>query len=512
MIKPFALFLCAAFLSVEAVQVQAVVIFPEEKSSAALNDVLKVYEGRTITKETVQNIKETIEEYFANSGDSLLVVKVPEQKVKDGRILVTVETPKLESISIQGNRWFFNSSIQSALQVNEGDLIQENSLLDSAAWINRNPFIHTELVLSPGSVPNTTHLEVIAKDRFPARVYAGADNTGSSFSGNERFFAGTNISLGLNHLLTYQFTSGYNFPEFLSHFGNWTISLPCQDQLIFYGGYALMHPEIPDFESKGEDIQVSARYLIPFKPFYTPFQHQLLCGLDYKLTNSSLFFLGTLADGSDRQLIHQKLSAIFQGYAGYQLEAHWNEIHVTFKLETFFSPAEFLPHQNKRAYNSLREGADIRYIYSKLACGLTYQLPADFSLSTLLRGQVASASLLPSEQLGLGGYDTVRGYQERIYLADNGLIGNLEFRSPSISFCKSDSLVFLAFCDGAYGQNWNASAASPVNGWLLGIGPGARYHFSSYLTARMDYGFRVHNTPFGNGQLGRLHFAATLSY
>lgn len=41
------------------------------------------------------------------------------------------------------------------------------------------------------------------------------------------------------------------------------------------------------------------------------------------------------------------------------------------------------------------------------------------------RGQLASTNLLPSEQMGLGGYNSVRGYLERQVNVDNGLIVNL---------------------------------------------------------------------------------------
>ena len=109
----------------------------------------------------------------------------------------------------------------------------------------------------------------------------------------------------------------------------------------------------------------------------------------------------------------------------------------------------------------------------------------------------------------------MRGYQERIYLADNAVIGNLEFHLPSFSFTrkKYDELYFLVnSLISAYGANWKSNAAFTKDTWLLGIGPGLRYEISPYLTARLDYGFRIHKPPFANDQIGRLHFSVIAGY
>lgn len=48
------------------------------------------------------------------------------------------------------------------------------------------------------------------------------------------------------------------------------------------------------------------------------------------------------------------------------------------------------------------------------------------------QGQIASRNLLSSEQLGLGGLYTVRGYDERILNTDNGLFLSGELALSSI--------------------------------------------------------------------------------
>lgn len=484
---------------------------------AALTTLLDPYLGSELTEETLKSLKQSIEQHFIDCGDSLVRVQIPVQKVEHGTVSVLVMPARAGKVTVCGNSWFSSQSIYKAFRLTSKDCIQEKYLLNQAAWINRNPFIHTDVILSKGKDPCSADVEIQTRDRFPVRVYAGVDNTGNSFSGNNRFWAGANISLGLKALLTYQFTSGFDFPEFLAHFGNLVFFLPWQHELSFYGGYATLHPTITGFDSKGQDIQASMRYTIPFKPLYTPFIHQFLWGADFKQTNSSLFFLGVLPDGSPALVpINNKTAQLFQGMLGYQLEKSWKRGASTFKLETYFSPAQFLPNQTSTDYNALREGAVTRYIYARAALGNRFPLGPKFNGSVLFRGQAASNALLPSEQYRLGGYDTVRGYQEGVFLADNAAIGNVELQTTPWSFFKKcrvkDSLYFLGFVDAAYGYNWKPSEAFPKDAWLLGAGPGIRYSIGPYLQARCDYGFRIHNTSFGNGQPGRIHFSAMLAY
>lgn len=44
--------------------------------------------------------------------------------------------------------------------------------------------------------------------------------------------------------------------------------------------------------------------------------------------------------------------------------------------------------------------------------------------------QLTNKALLPIEQFGIGGLDTVRGYRQNLYIGDSGVVGTLELRLP----------------------------------------------------------------------------------
>ncbi len=139
------------------------------------------------------------------------------------------------------------------------------------------------------------------------------------------------------------------------------------------------------------------------------------------------------------------------------------------------------------------------------------------ALDIQARGQASSKNLLPSEQFGLGGFNTVRGYQERLVNRDNAVCLNGELRIPSFSILHHasrkihDDLTFLGFVDYGLGKDHQ-----PVEGkgkWqpLLGVGPGARYIIGNFLTARIDWAFPLIKVGEHKKEQ-RLHFALVVNY
>ena len=101
-----------------------------------------------------------------------------------------------------------------------------------------------------------------------------------------------------------------------------------------------------------------------------------------------------------------------------------------------------------------RAGARDNYVYGQLTLNRVTRLPLDFTWTVRGLLQESDANLLPSEQFGLGGYDTVRGYDEREVNGDNGFLLSTEVATPPVSLLKilgiqsvKDQLQFLGFVD-----------------------------------------------------------------
>jgi hemolysin activation/secretion protein len=124
-------------------------------------------------------------------------------------------------------------------------------------------------------------------------------------------------------------------------------------------------------------------------------------------------------------------------------------------------------------------------------------------------------SLLPSEQIGLGGYNSVRGYDERQETLDSGVLASYELRGPlwPLGWSKQSARwQLLGFVDYGWGTDHTAVIGLPKQDWMLGIGPGLRYTFTPYMTTRLDWGFKMHHRPLYTGGNSELHFSVIGSY
>ena len=122
----------------------------------------------------------------------------------------------------------------------------------------------------------------------------------------------------------------------------------------------------------------------------------------------------------------------------------------------------------------------------------------------------------------------MRGYRESVVSFDNGFTGNVELRTPPISFFRKlkDQLIFLGFADYGKGTDFKAAKRASrtakknhVNQHLASTGAGVRYNLNPYIAFRADYGFKLHSLYTTNKQerqqargIGRWHLGLLLSY
>jgi len=172
--------------------------------------------------------------------------------------------------------------------------------------------------------------------------------------------------------------------------------------------------------------------------------------------------------------------------------------------EVYVSPGGIGGHNSDEAFQSVDPRLQANYVYGVLRLGRMTKLPRDFSLVTQFTGQLASAPLISSEQLAIGGYGTVRGYDERVLFGDQGFVFNLEFRTPPISpashlsaHLPSDELQFLAFWDIGLVNSLEPLPGDPASSYLTSLGFGVRYRIGTNLSVRCDVGFPLVNPDLG---------------
>ena len=477
-------------------------------------NIIKPYLGKPVTMRSITLMVRDTVRYYQSKDRPVVDVLVPEQEITKGVVQLMVVEARVGEVKVQGMKWFSEKLIRGYVRLQPGDVIQANKLLNDIDYINNNPFRFVRPVLQPGKQFGTTDVVLDGKDRFPMRFYAGYDDTGSRATGLERFFAGINMGnvFGRGHEVGYQYTTNRHFSDFGIHSAYWRIPLPNRDTLAFFGNYADYHTSHDGSKLGSVNWMAHARYITAL-PSRQNLRHELEFGLDFRRSDNDLQVGGTSV--YDDYIDVAQFAFQYAGRAKDRL----GDTSYTFNV--YWSPcSDFLSnHQNKEKYQAVRAGTDPEYVYSHMSVERLWVLPKNWSLFNRLTAQVSNRRLPPTEQLGLGGYNTVRGFDEREVNSDNGVMATIELRAPQIDLGIVDKeknlpsyLQFLTFCDYGHARNRGSAEFERKTEDMLSVGAGFRVRISDNVNLRVDYGHKLEDVSGSRSGDGRFHIFLLVSY
>jgi hemolysin activation/secretion protein len=490
------------------------VAVPAEPAFRAL---VTPYLGQALTRGKLSTLITGLIVYYRHHDRPVVDVIVPEQDITRGTLQIVLLEGKVGQVTVTGNRWFSSSAITDGVYLQPGDPISASALQGNLDALNQNPFRNSEVVYTPGQKLGETNLVLQTQDRFPLRVYTGYEDSGDQQTGFDRYLVGFNYGdlFHLGQQVNYQYTTSGNGDSLRAHAGSYVIPLPWGHTLTFFGSYVDTEGTIPPFIGlKGRSYQVSGRYRVPLPSFGVAslsYKQSVSAGFDYKYNKNSLEFGNAPAAGTLYEVDQFVLS-----YEGAETDPYGQ---TSINEQLYLSPGDWGGDNNDAAFDGAHTGATSDYVYNTLVLERLTKLPADWSL--ILRGtlQTSNANLAPSEQLGFGGYDSVRGYDEREVNTDTGYIFTTEVRTPSVSLgdwfhCPEfkDQLQLLGFWDYGSGSNHAPLPGEPDDIPLSSIGLGVRYTINTYVSVRYDYGFQLLRTGFDNDHGSRSDLGVVVSY
>jgi hemolysin activation/secretion protein len=452
--------------------------------------------GKPITFGRLAEIRRAVVQRYRDAGQPLVDVYLPEQDVTSGVIRIAVANYRLDKVTARGNRYFSDRLLIGEMPLTQGALIREADVSSGLALLNMNPYRTVDVVYAPGEAEDTTTVVLETQDRFPLRVTAGYDNAGVPQLGRDRVFAGIDYGnlFGLDQEISYQLTTntdvftgnpditgGPNRPRFVAHSFNYTAPLPWLDRVELFGMYAQSTPDVPEsFGQTGISAQLSFRYDLRLAPLGA-WQQQLQLGYDFKRSNNDLEFGGFQVFDSNTH-IHQFVLA-------YDANGR-DPLGPASASATFVvSPGYFDGDDNNAAFNTARLGATARYSYMQLAGQHDVALPAGFAFSAHGVFQWTPDTLLPSEELGLGGDSSVRGYDPYVVEGDRGWDLQTELRTPPFAFGTTNvALQPFLFFDAGHVWNRIDEPTEPNNGSLISVGAGLRFQASRFVNIRGTFG------------------------
>jgi hemolysin activation/secretion protein len=484
---------------------------------SGIKNELAQFLGKPLYTSDLQKISQLIVEWCRKHDFPLTEATFPEQDVSSGTVQVVVTIFRLGHVRVAGNHWFRSRIFTDEMQLEPGDPFDFADLKADLDRLNRNPFHQVTAVLERSETPGTTDLALNVQDRLPIRVYGSYDNEGLPVTGRDRYSLGFNWgdAFGPDQQLSYQFMAtpdlwqkrdrgpGHsNDPRFEAQSANYVIPVPWGDTITIFGTYVQQVPKVDtNFNQVGQSAQASFRYDRSL-PSFGSFAEQLHFGFDFKRSNNNLEFGGS--EVSDTSTDIDQFLLIY--------DASFSDDYgqTSFENQLVYSPGGFA-HSNTSAVfvASGTDGAKANYVYDLLQVTRVTPLPWNMSTMLHLTGQLASAELLPSEQLGAGGDGSVRGYTTHTANGTDGALGNFELRSPPYSpshafgWDLGDQGQLLAFYDAGLVQDFHQQKGQAKYAALQATGVGVRFSVGRFLDVHFYYGWQLAKAP-GADKLGNL--------
>lgn len=473
----------------------------------------------------IDNLRAVLEETVTASreaGYPVVDVYLPEQDITTGVVQVIVQVSQLGEVHVEGNEHFTDEQIAGEVRLRPGQPINDTLLNEDLDWLNRNPFRRVDVIYSEGKRPGSTDITLRTEDRNPVRLFGAVSNAGNQLTGMHRYSAGVTWgnALWMDHQLNYVYTRSRKVKNLQTHYVDYSLPVFNRDSLKFTGVYSKVAMDnvlgIVDVEGSGTQIQVRYETELPKMKFLPSVSHQLGVGFDYKRAEVDMSF--------DQVSVYNNAPEVAQATLSYTANRPDDYGDTYLRLEVFGSPGGIVKNSRDSVYTDARTGAESTYGYARAKLERTLFLPEDFVFKAGVNAQFASQRLLQSEQKGLGGSDSIRGYGEGAVYADRGYHVNLELASPGFSVLDSlagtelsDQMQLFAFYDWGKLNAIDATRYGEVKTSLLeSVGWGLRYEIAPWFTASLSHGIPLRPTKdilgHRTNQEHRLHFNLSIGY
>ena len=453
------------------------------------------YLGPYRTTADVEQARGALEQAYRDKGYQTVTVQIPPQHLneKGGVVILEVSQGEVGRLRVHGSRYFSIDQIKrEAPSLQEGQSPDFSQVSRDLQVLNNISDRRVTPTLRIGETPGTVDVDLTVKDTFPMHGSLEINNRYSTDTTPLRI----NGSVDYDNLWQLEHSIGFSFqvapenPNEVQVFtGYYLARIPDVSGISFMlsgtkqdsnvntlGGIGVSGP--------GDTIGGSVVFTLPA---LTNYYHSVTLGVSYKDTNQILTPEETEAANA--------LNFHFAPVTYYPFNAAYSGSWVNKDNETDINASinlslgEFGSSPNE--FEISRHGSDGDYIYLRGDLSHTHDLPEGFQIFAKVQGQAASEPLISNEQFSGGGIGTVRGLLESEVLGDNGLLGSVELRTPSISSLLGKAVNewrFYIFSDGGVLTLDKPLIETPYQYNLLSTGAGTRFKVLDHINGSLDLG------------------------
>lgn len=473
-------------------------LLPAETAQAAVAGFL----GGDRNISDLDKASEALKQAFVDAGYPVVQVYAPEQTVTSGQIKLRVIEGKVSKVTVAGNEAYDEANIRASLPpLQEGAAPNAAQIVSAIVLANENPAKQVAVNFQSGSNSGDVDAVINVTEDRVEKFTINYDNSGTEATGFNRLgvtYQNANIG-NLDHMLTVginttlehlwplhrdiNLIAGYRIPFYeyglsLDLIGSYSDSRTTTG--MPGGGGELI------FTGRGTYAGVRLNQALPS---VGELRHKVVYGIDYKDFANKCDTGGT---ATDCNTVTARPVSI-----AYVAQMATQEFQAGLNLSYNFNFAGGM-HGSQDHYEAARSDAPRHWDAWRGSAFVAVPLPEDFIFRASASFQEASKKLVPSEQFGIGGASSVRGYAERAVAGDHGFVANLELYSPDFGSFLDENIKArgLVFLDHGSVRN-NEDSAMPVD--LKSIGLGLRLNYGKDLSFKADVGFSLSEAAERNG-------------
>lgn len=476
-----------------------------------LNKISQELIGKDVTLNDINNVANAVTNIYRKQGYLTTRAYVPAQVLKDGVVEIRVVEGTIGNIKVEGAKWvkatYIKNNILKNNDIDKNKIFNVNDLSKSMAEVNSPSYIKGKVTLEKGAEQGQTDIVLDVQDRFPFKFAVGWNNQGQDVVGVQR--AGLYTSLdnvtGIGDKLwannsfasgTYGLDTGYSVP--LGYKG---------DRLTF--GYSLSNTNLGK-EYKSYDINGKSHN------FSTSIIHPIKKGDNYSVDSRIAFDMmhsdTTIFGGSN--LNKYEVRALRTGVSANKTDSHGRWFGD-------FTVSTGIPLLGATENNN-HGMPDSKFVKFNTLLTRLQKLPHNCLGIMRLNTQFATSTLLPAEQMQLGGAYTVRGFDQSALLGDNGYVLSFEGRTPipflpktvnvpywkdkTVAVPLKDSLRLAAFYDQGWTKVIQQDITESHRNFFQSVGVGLRVYVGKYMTANFDLGVPLGRKRYDGQNAVGFHF------
>ena len=487
---------------------------------SGLREKLAARLGQPLRMTDIDAMLREIRAAAARAGRSFVEVGVPPQDITSGRLTLVVIEGRIGRIKVEGAKWFGEANYLAALHLAPGQPIDQGQLNADLDWLGRSGYRQATAQFARGDQAGLTDLTLQVAERRPWGFSLGYADSGTASTDDERISAGVawGNAFGRGEELSYQLTTSPDLRTSVAHSGSYTVPINRWHHVFRAdAAWSTIRADIPaPFDSKGYSWQVGLNYEIPLRPWKLgaagAVTQSFTAGFDLKETNNNIEFSSMPVSDNTTQ--------IAQFRAGYDASLQDRLGGTSFRATAVFSPGGLTAKNKDAAFAGSRARAKADYAYLNVSVQRQTKLPQGFSHFISLAAQLSTENLLGSEQLGLGGANSVRGYDEGLVYGDQGILLRNEITLPAFTLLGKlgkaslrDSVRLLGFWDYGVARSKHLLTDEDPNLVLSSVGVGLRYRLGEHLNAQFDYGWQQKDPGFPTREShGRGHVNMSYSW